>query len=113
MDIHGCHQVVLGVARELDALMDQIISNGNFQNQPATIKQKQIVYDASNILHTLSHKYAKIFSTTLVKDVAIFLKRLASETRFKVNVILDGNICPQIKQDTFKCQSDSTMSQIN
>ena len=118
MGIHGWHQIVFKtsnkVPRELDALLDHMISNGNFQNCPATIKQKQINCDVSNILHTLSYKHAQIFSTALVKDVAHFLKKLASDNRFVLSCCnTRWNVCPQTKCSAFKHQYDSTLSWIN
>ena len=117
MGIHGCHQIVFKasniVARELDALLNHMISNGVLKNRPAALKQKRIDCDVSNIIHTLSYKHAKIFSSALVKDVAVFLKKLASETGFIVNAVLDGNVRPQTKRDAFRRRYNSTMSQIN
>ena len=117
MGIKSCHQIVFKassiVARELDAFLNHMISNNDFKNRPAAVKQKRIDCDISNIIHTLSYKHAKIFSSALVKDVAIFLKKLASETGFVVNAILDGNVRPQSKRDAFRRQYDSTMNRIN
>ena len=78
------------------------------------LKQKWIDYDVSNIIHTLSYKHgAKIFSSALVKDVAIFLKKVGSEPGFIVNAVLGGNVCPHTKRDTFRRCYDSTMCRIN
>lgn len=72
---------------------------------------KQIDCDVSNIIHQLSHKHAWVFTVSLVCDIANFLKSLAIEG-FIVTGVLDGDIHPQSKQDTYKYQFESTMNQI-
>ena len=111
--IGNCSQIVFIVACELDAFLDQMISDSRFQNRPSDLKQKQIDCYVSKILHTLSYRHAKIFSSALVKDVAKFLKSLTSDSGFIVNAILDSDVCPQTKCDAFKHCYDSTMSRIN
>ena len=49
----------------------------------------------------------------LVRDVADFLKRLAADSGFVVTCILDGDICPQSKRDSFNRRYKSIMDRIN
>ena len=73
------------VARELNSMLSHI-SNGTSQTN------KRIDCDISNIVHLLSFKHSRIFSISLVRDVASFLKHLASDSGFIVTAILDGDI---------------------
>ena len=94
------------VPRELHSMLNQIVS----KRSPSQIKR--IDCDISNVIHQLSHKHARVFTVSLVRDVANFLKSLAMEG-FIVTAILDGDVRPQSKRDAFKRRFDATMSRIN
>ena len=73
------------VPRELHSMLNQIVS----KRSPSQIKR--IDCDISNVIHQLSHKHARVFTVSLVRDVANFLKSLAMEG-FIVTAILDGDV---------------------
>lgn len=106
MGIDSCGQLLFKatniVARELDLLLlDYMISNDFFKNRNVSRSDKKIDCDVSNIVHILSYRHAKVFSSALVQDVALFLKQLAVDTGYVVTAVLDGNIRPQSKRDAF------------
>ena len=117
MGIDNCNQLLFKasniVARELDALLDFMISNQYFNNRKPSLQHKRIDCDVSNIIHLLSYRHSKIFSTALVRDVALFLKQLASDTGYGITAVLDGNIHPHTKRDAFQNRYTSTMNRIN
>ena len=117
MGIDNCNQLLFKasniVARELDALLDFMISNQYFKNRNPSLQHKRIDCDVSNIIHLLSYRHSKIFSTALVRDVALFLKQLASDTGYVITAVLDGNIRPHTKRDAFQRRYTSTMNRIN
>ena len=63
------------VARELISTL-QLIGN---KSSSSRTTRKRIDCDVSNIIHYLSFKHSSIFSTALVNDVALFLKKLAAD----------------------------------
>ena len=105
------------VSRELDLMLDLIISkcNATVNNNAdsTTSTKKSIDCDVSNILHKLSYRHSSVYGRLLVRDVAFFLKRLAQDSGYIVNPILDGNVRPASKRDAFKRRYTSTMSRIN
>ena len=100
------------VAKEIDLMLDVIMSNLPPGEQRIPSKQS-IDCDISNIIHKISYRHSSIFSTLLVRDVAIFLKQLAADTGYIVNAILDGDVRPQTKRDAFRRRYDSTMARVN
>ena len=117
MGINNYNQIVFKatsiVFQELDCILEYLISNKLLSNHSPAQQQKQINCDISNIIHILSHRHSCIFSTVLVRDVALFLKQLASDTGYVITAVLDGNICPQSKQDVFQHHYTLTMNRIN
>ena len=101
------------VARELDLMLDFIGTKYPSNNIPSVSSKRSIACDLSNIIHSLSHKHSGIFSSALVREVALFLKQLAADTGYTVVAVLDGNVRPQSKRDAFKRRFQSTMSKIN
>lgn len=56
----------------------------------------------------------RIYSLKLVCDVAKYLKKLAGDSGLINTAILDGDVCPQSKRNTFNHRSyKSTMARIN
>ena len=100
------------VARELDAMLNHLISSKVLKSTSNPSQRKRIDCNVSNIIHSLSFK-TRVYSIALVREVASFLKRLASETGYIITAILDSNICPQSKRDAFNCCFLSTMNCIN
>ena len=118
MGIDNCNQLLFKasniVARELDALLDFMISNQYFNNRKPSLQHKRIDCDVSNIIHLLSYRhYSKIFSAALVRDVSLFLKQLASDTGYVITAVLDGNVRPYTKGDALQRRYLSTMNRIN
>ena len=99
------------VARELDIILDTTLPPTDRQN--TTANKRRVNCDVSNIIHLLSFKHSRTFSTALVNDVALFLKELAADTGYVVTAVLDGDVRPQSKRDAFKRRFDSTMGRIN
>ena len=67
--------------------------------------------DLSNVVHILALKspsYEK-----LLEHTARYLKDLAVETGFLVTAVLDGDVRPHSKRDSFRRRFDSTMCLIN
>ena len=117
MGINNSNQILFKasnlVACELHSIVDYMISNHYLKNCPTSLQHKRIDCDVSNIIHILSYHHSKIFSTAPVRDVALFLKQLASDTGCVINAVLDRDIGPQSKQDAFHCCYVSMMNQTN
>ena len=117
MGIDNCNQLLFKasniVARELNALLDFMISNQYFNNRNPLLQHKRIDCDVSNIIHLLSYRHSKIFSTALVRDAALFLKQLESYTWYVITAVLDGNVRPYTKGDALQRRYLSTMNRIN
>ncbi len=106
------------VAREVDLMLDVIqrkyTTTTNEDDETASpLRQRSIDCDVSNIIHKLSYRHSSIYSINLVRDVALFLKQLASDTGYEVTAVLDGDVRPQTKRDAFKRRYESTMNRIN
>ena len=98
------------VSRELVSALDHMSDDSSSRSASQT---KRIDCDVSNIIHDLSYKHARVYSTKLVREVANFLKLLSSDSGFIVTAILDGDVRPQSKRDAFKRRYNSTMNRIN
>ena len=94
-------------------MVEYLISKDHLPNRRPSLQRKRIDCDVSNILHLLSYRHSKIFSSTLVRDVALFLKQLASDTGYIVTAVLDGHIRPQSKRDAYHRHYESTTSRID
>ena len=82
------------VAHELDIILDLILSkttSNTIAGSNVTAK-KSIDCDVSNIIHKFSYQHSFVYSPSLVRDVAMFLKRLAKDTGYVVNPVLDGDV---------------------
>ena len=116
MGVHQGSQLIVKmkyvVARELDMMVDLLSAKFPSSHLPAP-NHKTMDCDVSNILHELSFKHSSIFSSALLKDVALFLKLLAANTGYIIIPILDGDVRPQTKRDAFRQRFDSTMIKIN
>ena len=73
------------VAHELDSMLNYLISS-NILKSWSTSQRKHIDCNVSNIVHTLCLK-TRVYSISLVQEVAAFLKRLASETGYIITAI--------------------------
>ena len=73
----------------------------------------RIDFDISNLAHTLYLSPKCNNSENTVLEVAKFLKRFAHETGFIVTAVLDGDIRPQSKRDSFQRRFTSVMRKIN
>ena len=119
MGVNNGHQIIVKmehvVARELDLMLDLIEAKypPDIPTTAIASTKRSIVCDVSNIIHKLSYRHSCIYSTLLVRDVALFLKRLAADTGYIVVPILDGDVRPQSKRDAFKRRFDCTMGRIN
>ena len=67
--------------------------------------------DLSNVAHILALKSPSY--ERLLENTARYLKDLAVETGFHVTAVLDGDIRPQSKRDSFRRRFDSYMGLIN
>jgi len=67
--------------------------------------------DVSNIAHILLQKSSTY--QNLIQNVALYLKDLAHITGFYVTGILDGDVCPHSKRDSFRRRFVSEMKKIN
>ena len=57
--------------------------------------------DTSNIIHSLAHKHLGIYSINLICNTTTFLKSLAANIGYLIVPILDKDMQPQSKCDTF------------
>ena len=105
MGVHQGSQLIVKmkyiVIQELDMMVNLLSTKFPSSHLPAP-NHKTMDCDISNILHKLSFKHSSIFSSALVKDVALFLKLLAADTGYIIVPILDGDVRPQTKRDAFQ-----------
>lgn len=91
MGIKQGHQLVFKasniVSCELCSMLEHVSSND-------VVGNKHIDCDISNIVHQLSFRHSRVFTLSLVRDVAKFMKRLASDSSFIVTAIFDGDVRP-------------------
>ena len=75
--------------------------------------QTTIDIDISNVIHTIAFRHSGIYNTNLVRETAKFLQSLAADTGYVVIPVLDGDIRPQSKRESFRRRFDSTMDTMN
>ena len=92
------------------AILDATTENNLFKYCSASLEHKRIDCNVSNKVHILSYCDSKIFFSALVRNIALFLKQLAEDTDYVVTAVLDGEIPPESKRDTFNHRYISTVN---